>query len=42
MILVVSIQEEVIGRRLSYGCRKRPMDQYASCRTIAPKLCNLI
>jgi len=40
MILVVSI--EVIGRWLSYGCRNLPMDQYANCRTIVPKVCNLI
>jgi len=39
MILVVSI--EVIGRWLSYGCRKPPMDQYATCRTTVPKVCNL-
>jgi len=38
MILVVSI--EVIGRWLSYGCRKLPMDQCANCRTIVPKVCN--
>jgi len=40
MILVSSI--EVIGRWLSYGCRKLPMDQYTNCRTIVPKVCNLI
>jgi len=39
MILVVSTG--VNGRWLSYGCRKLPMDQYANCGTVVPKVCNL-
>jgi len=39
MVLVVNIG--AIGRWLSYGCRKLPMDQYANCRTIVSKVCNL-
>jgi len=28
-------------RRLSYWCRNLPVDQYANCGTIVPKVCNL-
>jgi len=27
---------------LSYGCKKLPMDQFANCGIIAPKVCNRI
>jgi len=39
MILVLSTV--AIGRWLSYGCRKLPMDQYSNCRTIVPDVYNL-